>query len=126
MIKRLIVTVTAVLFVGFCGIAFAAGPVSITQSSAIAGGITQGDGPGFPVTISKPGSYILKSNLKVTDANKTVILVTTDNVTIDLNGFSILGPTVCTSTPLSCNPTGTGYGIDASGMRNIKIYNGVI
>ena len=67
-----------------------AAPVVITQAIANAGGVTPGDGPGFPVTISQPGSYRLGSNLDVTAA-KNGILVTTSDVTIDLDGFRISG-----------------------------------
>jgi hypothetical protein len=71
------------------------GVVLINQSIALAGGVTPGDAPGFPVTISVSGSYRLSGNLTVPDANTNAIVVTADNVTIDLNGFSILGPVVC-------------------------------
>ena len=46
----------------------------------------------FPIIITKPGSYKLRTNLVVPDANTTAILVHADNVTIDLSGFSIIGP----------------------------------
>jgi hypothetical protein len=79
----------------------------------------------LPIVISKPGSYILKSNITVPDANTTAILVQADNVTIDLNGFSILGP--CTGGP-PCSPTGSGNGIDnfSSGNSNLTVLNGTI
>src|SRR6185503_19566917 len=41
----------------------AGGEVIITQESAMAGGVTPGDQPGFPVTITKAGRYRLASNL---------------------------------------------------------------
>jgi len=37
----------------------ACGPIIINEAKAIAGGITPGDDPGFPITISKPGVYQL-------------------------------------------------------------------
>ncbi len=81
----------------------------------------------FPYTITKPGSYQLVSNLTVPNANTTAILVKADNVTIDLNGFAILGPTVCSGLPVtSCTPTGTGKGIDASAHTNVKVSNGTV
>ncbi len=69
----------------------------INQELALAGGVTQGDTPGFPVTLSRSGSYILTSNLILTSDliignNTTGIFVRADNVTIDLNGFAIIGP----------------------------------
>src|SRR4030088_445528 len=88
------------------------GVILIDQNRALAGNVTPGDAPGFPVTISLPGSYRLSGNLTVPDANTTAIDVTTDNVTIDLNGFSIIGPTVCSGEPVTaCNPFGGGIGV---------------
>ncbi|HVO65988.1 MAG TPA: right-handed parallel beta-helix repeat-containing protein [Syntrophales bacterium] len=83
--------------------------------------------PVFPVTITQPGSYVLEHNLVVPSTGTTAILVQADNVTIDLNGFAILGPMVCTGVPLVCNHhTGTGRGIDAGSHQNIKVYNGTV
>src|SRR5579871_4839018 len=58
------------------------GVVLIDQSHALAGNITPGDAPGFPVTISQSGSYRLSGNLIVPDANTTAILITADFVTL--------------------------------------------
>jgi hypothetical protein len=105
------------------------GVVLINQNTALAGNVTPGDSPGFPVTISTPGSYKLSGNLTVPDANTTAIQVSADNVTIDLNGFSILGPVVCTGFPVtSCTPTGSGVGITNAPLdtTNITVRNGVV
>jgi hypothetical protein len=102
------------------------GVVLFNQSAALAGNITPGDTPGFPVTLSMPGSYRLTSNLIVGDVNTIAVFVTGDDVTIDLNGFSIIGPTVCTGNPVtSCTPTGFGAGIEGPG-RNTRVFNGTI
>src|SRR5690242_21281609 len=86
------------------------GVVLINQNTALAGNVTPGDTPGFPVTIAAPGSYKLSGNLTVPDANTTAIQITADNVTIDLNGFSIIGPVVCSGFPVtSCTTTGSGF-----------------
>lgn len=77
----------------------------------------------FPLVISQSGSYRLKSNITVPDANTTAISVQADNVTIDLNGFSILGP--CTGGS-PCSPTGTGVGIKASPHTNTTVKNGIV
>ena len=63
----------------------------INEARAMAGGITPGDAPGYPVTITRPGSYKLTSNLEVLDFDEPseMILVTVPEVTIDLNGFSV-------------------------------------
>ena len=70
------------------------GVVLIDQNRALAGNVTPGDFPGFPVTISRPGSYRLSGNLEVTDPDITAIEITADHVTLDLNGFSIQGPLI--------------------------------
>jgi hypothetical protein len=44
------------------------------------------------VVLTLAGSYRLTSNLVVPDANTDAIDVNADEVTIDLNGFSIIGP----------------------------------
>src|SRR5256885_13905531 len=94
------------------------GAVLINQSAALAGNVTPGDTPGFPVTISVSGSYKLSGNLTVPDANTSAIQISADHVTIDLNGFSIIGPVVCTGFPITCTPHGSGSGIDGGGARN--------
>ena len=97
------------------------GVVLINQTAALNGNVTPGDAPGFPVTISVSGSYRLSSNLTVPDAATTAIKVLVDDVTIDLNGFSIVGPTVCSAG--SCSPLGQGNGVEAL-TTNVKVFNG--
>ncbi len=64
--------------------AFAAdGQVLINQSSILAAG-------GFPYVISQPGSYKLSGNLIVPNG-VSGISITVNNVTLDLNGFSMTG-----------------------------------
>src|SRR5437667_4699748 len=102
------------------------GVVLINQNVALAGNVTPGDAPGFPVTISVSGSYRLSGNLTVPDADTTAILITAEDVAIDLNGFSILGSTVCSGFPTSCSPTGSGHGITGGAVKNISVFNGDI
>lgn len=105
---------------------FSDGVIPIDQAQALSGRVTPGDAPGFPVTITQSGSYRLTGNLKVPNANTSAIVITADRVTIDLNGFSITGPTTCTGIPVqSCTPTGTGSGIESSNA-SIVVYNGMI
>lgn len=72
------------------GIGFAQAQVVITQTKANQGGITPDDDPGFPVTLSLSGSYVLGGNLQP-GANLDAIVVTAPDVTIDLNGFKLSG-----------------------------------
>jgi hypothetical protein len=92
------------------------GVVFIDQAAVDAGGITPGDAPGFPATLSVPGSYRLSGNLTVPDENTTAIEITNDNVTLDLGGFSILGP----------GKAGNGWGVLAVGRGNITVLNGTV
>ena len=84
------------------------GQVAITQARAMAGGVTPGDAPGFPVSINLPGSYVLSSGLTVPDANTNAIVINADHVTVDLNGFAILGPTDCSGGLDPCANEGFG------------------
>jgi hypothetical protein len=71
------------------------GVVLIDQARALAGNVTPGDTPGFPVTISQPGSYRLAGNLTVSTTCVSIcnsgIFIQADDVTLDLNGFTITG-----------------------------------
>ena len=81
------------------------GVVIITQAQA--------NTKGFPVIINQPGSYQLASNLTVPDENTDAIKIAADNVTLNLNGFSILGPNTCSRQNLAvqCNKNGNGVGV---------------
>ena len=102
------------------------GVIEINHAAVVAGGITPGDSPGYPATLSAPGSYRLTGNLEMPDQNTDGIEISGDFVSVDLNGFSIIGPTVCSGTPVtSCTPTGGGTGID-SDADGTSIFNGVV
>jgi hypothetical protein len=109
------------------------GTILIDQNKAMTGNVTPGDAPGFPVMISLPGSYKLAGNLTVPDANTTAIVIAADHVTIDLNGFAILGPVDCTA-GFPCAPVSTqaAYGVVAGSdtppksYYNITVRNGTI
>ena len=99
--------------------AIADGRIEINQASVEAAG-------GFPFTITEPGSYVLTGNLSV-PADTNGIVIDTDEITLDLNGFSISGPATCT--PSSCD-SGSTLGIapqnfltDATGTT---VRNGVV
>ena len=70
------------------------GVIEINQAKALAGGVTVGDGAGFPVTLSAPGSYRLTGSLSSASLSAHILDITaaTGQVTIDLNGFTIAGP----------------------------------
>ncbi|MFN7993371.1 MAG: right-handed parallel beta-helix repeat-containing protein [Bryobacteraceae bacterium] len=99
----------------------ATGVILIDQGAAMAGNVTPGDAPGFPVTISQPGSYRLTGNLTVPDENTTAILITANSVTLDLDGFTVSGPVTCTGSPITCSAGGSGIGIQANGTQTVGL-----
>jgi len=68
------------------------GVLEINQTCATRTGCFSGDAAGFPVTIGgKAGSsYRLTGDLIVPDENTDAIVVSTSDVGIDLNNFSII------------------------------------
>ncbi|MEN1727232.1 MAG: hypothetical protein AAGJ52_02220 [Pseudomonadota bacterium] len=88
-------------------------------------GCFDGDTSGFPVTIANSGSYRLTGNLTTNNLNETLIQVSADEVTIDLNGFSLIGPVTCSGSPNACSGAGTGDGIRAdSNDASVTVFNG--
>jgi hypothetical protein len=116
--KKSIVMLVALLLVQPCAYAVD-GVVLINQSTVLAAG-------GFPYTIKQSGSYRLSGPLTTPDINTSAIVITADNVTLDLNGFSIVGPAVCGGIPVSCSSTGTVIAVDGGSSRGTAVLNGVI
>lgn len=85
----------ASLALAACGTAFA--QATITHEKALAGSVTPGDVVGYPVWITQAGHYKLMGNL-VVPAGSAGIEIRADNVTLDLNGFSVIGPVTCAGT----------------------------
>jgi parallel beta-helix repeat protein len=65
-----------------------------------------------PYTINEPGSYYFTGDL---ESPIYGILVNADNVTIDLMGYSLIGP----------GPGGS-YGVYMNGRKNVEIRNGTV
>ena len=91
------------------------GVIEINQAKAVAGSVTPGDSPGFPVTISASGSYRLTGNLTVSATTADAIEIGANDVTVDLNGFTISGP-----------GNGTGRGIDFHTSAGVTVIDGDI
>jgi hypothetical protein len=121
------------LFVVVCAIALVVpaalavdGVVLINQNTSI-NGLPGCLHAGFPIQICQPGSYRLSGNLTVPEF-QTAIEINADQVTLDLNGFSITGPVTCqvfSSTTTSCTGS-AGWGVTASYRDHITIRNGSI
>lgn len=73
--------------------------------------------------ITSPGSYILTSNLTVSAQGANAIYISTSNVDLNLNGFTVIGPLACNGT--SCNSSLASVGIESIGTNN-EIHNGSI
>jgi len=124
----------ALFLVTLAAPAFASdGVIEINQTCAVETGCLTGDTAGFPVTIGESGSYRLTGDLVVPDASTSGISITTSDVTLDLSGFGLFGPTVCTlgASEVSCAPTGSGDGIsdsssDGTGTENVTVKNGTV
>jgi hypothetical protein len=104
------------------------GVFEINQTCALSTGCLVGDTAGFPVTVTTAGTSVrLTGTLTVSDENTTAIQINADGVTVDLNGFSIVGTTICSGTPVtSCAPTGVGDGINGLGSTGLAVLNGTI
>lgn len=68
----------------------------------------------FPIVIDKPGSYVLTSNIVVSTAANG-IEINSDHVTLDLNGFAVIGSRISPSN-----------GIRSSNKKNIAVTNGTV
>jgi hypothetical protein len=88
---------------------------------------------GFPFTISQPGTYRLTSNLSVTAQSASGIVITTNNVTLDLNGFAIMrtmnsggrGIYSEEGSVLVRNGTVTGFGFDGISIQYAAVIENV-
>jgi hypothetical protein len=82
-----------------CG-AQTAETITIDQIGALAGRISPGDAPGFPITLNRGGHYRLSGDLRV-PANTSGIVITAPNVTLDLSNHSVSGPVTCSHDKLT-------------------------
>ena len=89
------------------------GVIEINQATALAG-VPFGDTPGFPVTLFLGGgSYRLTSDLIVPTDVSAIDLV--QDVTLDLNGFNVIG-----------SGSGTQAGLKINTKENVEIRNGTV
>ena len=103
------------------------GALEINQA-CVAAGCFAGDDPGYPVTITQPGSYRLTSNLTVATNNATAIRFDVEHVTLDLGGFVLSGPVACTGEPAVCTGESAaleGFGVLASPGHGV-VRNGIV
>lgn len=87
------------------------GRIELNQTCATSGGCVAGDAPGFPITLSTGGSYVLTGNLTVPNQNTHGIQIEANDVTIDFNGFTLAGPATVPISTHVCTLPGTGTGV---------------
>ncbi len=96
------------------------GVLEINRSCAVQTGCFPGDAPGFPVTLTAAAparSVRLTGDLTVVTGADTAIDVSVNGATIDLGGFRIVAPAVCSGVPVtSCTNSGLEY--DQRGATN--------
>jgi len=104
------------------------GVLEINLACATATGCFAGDLAGLPVTITAAAparSFRLTSDLTTASGAQTMISVSVPSVTIDLGGFRIAGPAVCSGVPVtSCTNGGAGQGV--TGGNDVTVKNGSI
>jgi len=87
--------------------------VALNEDMAIKGGVTPGDAPGYPITITHPGRYRLTSNL-YPPGEISGIEIKSYGVTIEFDGFILSGGAQA------------DFGIFGSAVNNVMIMNGLI
>ena len=85
--------------------------------------IGTGNNVAFPIVINQSGSYKLGKNLTVPPGSHGVLVGSGIDVTIDLNGFSIIGGATCSRT--GCAGPLTTVGIRV-GNSSARIVNGAL
>jgi hypothetical protein len=110
------------------GVVAGEGTYEINQACAQQTGCFPGDLAGFPVTITRTGSYRFTGDLDL-PLHDVGLDLQAEGLTIDLNGFSIRSAYRCE--PAACPGTGGGIGIirnpgDSSWGRRVKVVNGQI
>ena len=101
------------------------GVIELSQACAVQTGCLPGDSPGFPITIGSRGSYVMTSDLEVSDANTDAISITGHEVSLDMNGYAIRGVTTCSGIPAVCSSVGAGQGIN-SFAQSTSVRNGLV
>lgn len=106
------------------------GVLEINQTCATTTGCFPGDTPGFPVAITKRGSYRLTSNLDVSTTTAAILFEPVDpnvdpGATLDLGGFTVRGPVTCTGqgSGVTCSATSGAIGILAT-IGGLDLRNG--
>ena len=104
--------ICGLLLLGLTVPAFATdGVIEINQAKVMAAG-------GFPFVITQPGSYRLTGNLTITTL-AIGIHVKADNVTIDLNGFAVVGPGSASYEGVAVEPANVNTSVRNGTIQNM-------
>lgn len=111
------------------------GVIEINHAAAVAGGVTSGDTPGYPVTLTAGASYRLTSDLRTSDGNTPIIEGVVPQIfgfnnsngaiRLDLNGFNVRC-FVGGIAPVGASCDGSAIGIDFSAIQGAVIENGTV
>lgn len=125
----------AALTLILCGAAFAVDGVTLINQATAVNGLSGCPNDGISlITICQPGSYRLSGNLLVTGI-KNGVDIATSRVTLDLNGFSISGPSLGSGVAgassginvLNGSISDMGYGVQLPGagdsVTNVTVMN---
>lgn len=102
------------------------GRIEINQTCAERTGCGPGDDPGFPVILAGAGSYVLTSDIVVSDPDQFGLIVAASHTWIDLRGFAIKGPVSCVNPGAICLPPGNGSGIISFAVPYTTVVNGTV
>lgn len=122
-VLRLLLYLTPALFLVLAPAAFAVDGVVLINQATAATGLPGCGSTGFPMVICNPGSYRLSGDLSV-PANLDGVLITASDVSLDLNGFTISGPSVNVHTGVIAGSS--THRVTVSNGRVIGFANGVV
>ncbi len=77
-------------------------------------------GTSFPITLTQSGSYKLAGNLVVPPGVDGIVVASGLSVSIDMNGFEISGPVLCSKTGCNAATYQAGIRVGASSARIVR------
>ncbi len=128
---RSLALVFGLSLLAFVPAAFAVDGVTLINQATSTNGLPGCAHAGFPIAICKSGSYRLSGDLTIASVDTDAIDIRANDVTLDLNGFSIVGPVTCQpgTYPIVCSNRGQGIGVLAGDLypgNNVTLRNGNI
>ncbi len=126
-VRRAISGAAALLLLATGPAAAVDGVREINQTCAVETGCFLGDAAGYPVTITRAGSYRLTGNLSrefaFGDVNDSRIEISASGATLDLNGFAIRCAELVLGGSETCSGLADGIHITGEG---VTVMNGIV